>query len=212
MNFTAVVLGATGLVGEQVLQQLLEDDAFQKVIILTRRAMTYKHPKLENIVNDLTDVRSLLKNEKVDVLFSCLGTTRKKTPDLNQYRHIEISIPETIAYNLKSNGLSQIHYISAIGVKENSDNFYIKIKNEAEKAMSAVGVNALYIYRPSLIVGDRKDYRALEKLGAFLFKGLNFLMWGGMKKYRSVDGMKIAAKMIAQSKKPMPGQHIIHFP
>lgn len=207
---TALILGASGLVGNHLLQLLLESK-FEKILVVVRKALPIQHPKLIQIINDFEQLQSITITEKVNVLFSCLGTTRAKTPELNTYKKIEVNIPAHFIQVLIPQGLEQIHYISAIGVKPNAKNFYLNLKAQAEKMVMNTTVNTIYIYRPSLIIGNRKDKRFMETVAGSIFTLINPLLIGKVKKYKSIAATSIAQKMLYNAIHSQAGKHIVYF-
>lgn len=209
---TALVLGATGLTGGAILQQLLQDENYSSVIIITRKNTGISHPKLKEIPMDpVTVVSSDRLPDHVDTLFSCLGTTRKKTPDLNLYRQIELAIPVKVVQESLKRGLEKVHFISAIGANPESGNFYLAIKGEAENALSKLPIPVLHIYRPSLIEGKRAEKRWVEVLFSKLMYIINFTLIGTLKKYRSVKASTISNTMIDQDLTKFSSQKSIHY-
>jgi uncharacterized protein YbjT (DUF2867 family) len=203
----ALILGSTGLTGSFLLQHLLKDDYFREVTILVRKKTNMQHHKLLEVITDFSgDLKDISAEINCDILFSCLGTTRRKTPDLNTYRNIEIHIPEKIARIAKDKGLQQLHYISAIGAKRSSWNDYLNMKGLAEEKLRDIDIPHLYIYRPSLIMGKRKETRLSEKIAQYLFQIINPFLIGSMKKYRSINAERIATFMIEKCKSVASGK------
>ncbi|MCD8538478.1 MAG: NAD(P)H-binding protein [Leadbetterella sp.] len=198
----ALILGSTGLVGSHVLQKTLADDAFQEVTVWVRRNPGFTHPKLKVVVTGFQD----LPDAEADVVFSCLGTTRKKTPDHNLYHFIEVTLPVSTAGLLQKKGLQQFHYISSIGTTRNSRGAYLKNKWAAESGLEALGIPSLYLYRPSLIFGERKETRFLEDISNSLFSLIHPFL---SKKYRRIAAETIAEAMIRNAKSALPGTHIL---
>lgn len=199
----ALLLGASGLTGELLLQLLLENEHYKKVIVITRKPLSYTDAKLHTIINDLTQPENISIQEPIHVIFSCLGTTRKKTPNLEQYRHIEVEIPKRIAQKCIHLGLQQIHLISALGVKPNSSNFYIAIKHEAEQAILQFSSIKKFIYRPSLILGNRKEKRRMEEIGILMYKLFSpIFSIKALKKFKAVSALQIAKTMLDFSLNP----------
>ncbi len=196
MNKTALILGSSGLVGSILLQKLLNHSSYQHIIIVVRKSQQIVHPKLIEIVTDFNSPISWENFPKIDSIFSCLGTTRNKTPDLANYRKIEIEIPlQFCTIGLKQN-LQKFHYISSVGANKESRNFYLKMKGEAEHELIKQGIPHLYLYRPSLLIGNRKETRFGEDIGKFFAPLFNFLMIGALSKYKSMKVEHLAESII----------------
>lgn len=193
---TALILGSSGLTGSYILDLLLQDDSYQSVITINRKPSGLHHPKLTEIISQFNAEKDLAPFTSIDTLFSCLGTTRKKTPDLQQYRSIEIDIPVRYARVALTKNLRQFHFISAVGVQPGSSNFYIRIKSEAEEALKSLPIPHLHIYQPSLLTGQRKEKRLLEKFAASLFPLINRLLPKKWMHYHSISAADLAYGMV----------------
>ena len=195
----AVLAGASGLIGSHLLQILLEQAYYDEVLILVRKKLPLQHHKLKQLVIDF-DQPETYKNELTGhALFSCLGTTKKKTPDLAIYRKIDHDYPLLLAQLAKENGVEQYHLVSSIGANANSSFFYTKLKGETEADITNVGIPCLQIYRPAFLVGDRQEKRPMEKFLVVLMKVIDPLLFGGWKKYRGIKGADVAMAMYKQS-------------
>lgn len=204
-----LIAGSTGLVGKELLKLLISDDAISGIYTLVRKPSATGHPRVQELVLDYADLETVLKGiEPVQAIFSCLGTTKAKTPDKNLYKAIEVDYPVQLAGWGMSKGVSQFHYISALGAAAKSSNQYLHLKGTAEQALLSTAIPGLYIYRPSLLVGKRTERRTAEGIGAALFKLINPLLRGKLKKYRSIDALTVARAMLHQSKS-MIGEHRI---
>ena len=199
---TALILGSTGLTGSYILQLLLKDDAYQNVITINRKPSGLNHPKLQEIISSFDAEKDLAPFASIHTIFSCLGTTRKKTPDLNQYRKIEIDIPVNYATNALSKKLESFHFISAVGVTPRSGNFYIRIKSEAEEALKKLSIPHLHIYQPSLLTGPRKENRVFENIASFFFPLFNRLLPKKWMHYHSIAAADLAKGMVCISQLP----------
>lgn len=199
----ALILGSTGLVGSHLLKKILADHNYEQVTVWVRKDPGLTHPKLKVMVTDFTD----LPDTEADVVFSCLGTTRKKTPDPALYRFIEVTLPVNTAKSQK--GLQQFHYISSLGTAAGSRGAYLQNKWAAESGLSALGIPALYLYRPSLIFGQRKETRALEGISNALLNLFNPLLVGKLKKYRRISAETIAEALVRNAGNAAPGTHIL---
>lgn len=193
---TALILGSTGLIGSLLLDKLLNHSSYSKVITIVRKPQQFNHPKLVEIITDFNSEIKLNEIEKIDSIFSCLGTTRKKTPDLDAYHKIEVDIPNQFAKLGNQKGLTRFHYISAVGANASSSNFYLKMKGEAEKTLENDGLKQLFLYRPSLLIGNRAEYRLTENISAKIFPLINFFLRGNLSKYKSIEAEKIAQSLI----------------
>ncbi len=187
----ALILGASGLVGGELLQLLLKDKAYEKVLVFARNPLEVTHPKLEQELGDLTSTDFYRDKEGADEMFICIGTTRSKTPDLNQYKKIDLGIPVQATQWALQRGMEKVLVISALGANANSKIFYNRIKGNMEKELKKLNPQRLYILRPSLILGSRKEFRFGEKVGKIVAQALNVFI---PKKYKG-----IAAKDIAQA-------------
>ncbi len=196
MGKTAIILGATGLTGSLVLEQLLVDDRYKRILLFSRNSCGVDHPKLTEYLGDLLHLEEFKEQFKGDEVYVCIGTTRKKTPDPDHYRKIDFGIPVQAAQLAKENGIKGIAVVSAIGADSNSSFKYNRIKGDMERAVMEVGIPRTYILRPSMIAGDRKEHRSGERIGLKIFKALQFIFVGKLKKYKAVDASAIANKMI----------------
>jgi uncharacterized protein YbjT (DUF2867 family) len=195
---TAMVIGATGLVGGHLTEQLCADSTYDKVVVLSRRKLEQQHPKIEVRVIDFDKPDPAMV--KADDVFCAIGTTLKKAGSKeNQYR-IDCEYPAKLAALAKQNGTETFVLVSSIGADAASGNFYLRTKGELEEKLKQTGFKRLIILRPSFILGDRKEFRAGEKIGILLAKALKSLMVGKLRKYRGVQATAIAAKMIAAAK------------
>jgi len=197
MGRTAIVLGATGLTGSLLVNRLLSDEHFSKVIVLVRSQFNLSHPKL--IIEQINFLKLFDYQEQFvgDVLFCCIGTTKAKTPDKNLYRQIDYDIPVNAAKICEINNISNFIVMSSMGANVNSSVFYSKLKGEMEQAVLNTKVKNIYILRPSLISGNRKEFRWFELIAKAAMTVLNLLLVGSFKKYRSIKAETIANAMIA---------------
>ncbi len=198
---TALILGSSGLTGSFILEKLILDTDFDKIILLNRKESGILNPKIQEIITDFKVEINFESIAKIDSIFSCLGTTRKKTPDLSQYRAIEIEIPCMIAKLALKKGLQSIHFISSVGASNKSSNFYLKIKGEAEEKLASLNIPHLHIYRPSLLIGPRKESRLVEKIFMSIMPIFNPLMIGKATKYKTMQIENLSKSMIAIDKK-----------
>lgn len=204
----AIIVGASGLTGSCLLDLLLHQPAYDEVLVLVRKDLPLKHNKLTQMVVDFDRLDEYSVRITGDALFCCLGSTKKKTPDLKDYRKVDHDYPLHLAQIALKNGISQFHLVSAIGASTKASNFYSKMKGETEEDIIKTGLPSLHIYRPSFIAGNRKENRPLEKFFIGLMKVMDPILIGKLKKYRSIAAKTIANAMYKQSLKNETGVHI----
>jgi len=197
---TATLIGATGLIGGYLLDKLLKDSYFDTVRILIRRPLEISHPKLEKKIVDFNDSDSLLVAlSNSDVVFCSIGTTRKKVKsDKDAYRKIDYDIPVRLARFCKMTGCKKFILVSSAGADSKGINFYIKLKGEVEDAVKSAGLKSLHIMRPSLLLGDRKEFRLGEDFSKIIMTSLSFMIPA---KYKAIQAGTVAKAMIAAAKK-----------
>ena len=201
---TATLVGATGLIGSYLLKELLNDPYFDTVRILIRRPLDITHPKLEKKIVDFKDSDSLLVAlSNSDVLFCAIGSTMKKVKgDKEAYRKIDFDIPVKLARFCKMIGCEKFILVSSAGANSKSRNFYQRLKEETEEAVKSVGLKTVHIMRPSLLLGERKEFRLGENIGKVLMTSLSFLIPA---KYKAIQGEDVAKVMLVLSKKNNEG-------
>jgi len=197
----AVIVGASGLIGNELLNILLQSSDYQEVLILVRKEIPINHPKLVQLVVDFDKLDQWTDAITGHALFCCLGTTKDKTPDEPIYRKIDHDYPVQLAQIAHQNKIKQYHLVSAIGANVNSSIFYTKLKGETERDIENVGLPTLHIYQPSFLEGRQKEKRPMEKFITVIMKAINPLLIGGFAKYRSIPATTVARAMFKQSLK-----------
>jgi uncharacterized protein YbjT (DUF2867 family) len=181
MAYKAVIIGASGLIGSNLLNILLQQPEYDEILVLVRKGLPVKNDKLTQVLTDFDKIENYSEMITGHAVFSCLGSTKKKTPDTDQYRKIDHDYPLRLAQIAKSNGIKQFHLISAIGADAASGNFYLKMKGETEKDIKKIGLESLHIYQPSLLTGNRKESRLTERIAIALMKAFDPILFGGLK-------------------------------
>ena len=197
---TATLVGATGLIGSHLLQALLKDAYFDTIRILVRRPTDITHPKLEKKIVDFNDSDSLLVAlSNSDVLFCAIGTTQKKVKgDKDAYRKIDFDIPVKLARFCNMTGCEKFILVSSAGANSRSMNFYQRLKGETDDSVKEAGPKTIHIMRPSLLLGDRKEFRFGENIGKAVMTTLSFLI---PDKYKAIQASDVAKVMLALAKK-----------
>ncbi|NML37427.1 NAD(P)H-binding protein [Chitinophaga sp. G-6-1-13] len=205
---TAIVIGATGLTGTHLVAALLQDNYFSKVKVLVRQPWAHQHPGLESVVVDFDDEPGLTAAIEGDVFFSCIGTTIKKAGTQENFRAVDYGITTRCAAIARRKDIPQFLMISSIGANPRSSNFYLRTKGQTEEAILAIGFIGTYIFRPSFLIGERKEFRFGEWLGKYLIQLFYFLLQGRWKKYRGIKAATVAHAMVRVAKQYDPGIHI----
>lgn len=202
---TALIAGSTGLIGNQLLQLLLKDDYYSTVKAISRKPITFTHPKFENIVLDFDRLNEHQDKLKADDIFCCLGTTIKKVKTKENFRKVDFDYPVELARLTKKRGAEQYLLVSALGADKKSKIFYNQVKGEVEAAISEIDFKSYHIFRPSLLMGDRKENRSGEEAGKVFFKYFGFLV---PEKYKGIESIKVARAMQKIASQRLQGLHI----
>lgn len=195
----AILAGASGLIGSDLLRNLLQRDHYDEVVILVRKLLPLSHIKLTQIQVDFDHLDDHAGSVNGHAVFCCLGSTKKKTPDLAVYRKIDHDYPLELAQIALKNGVEQYHLVSALGADASTSNFYTKMKGETENDIKNIGLPCLYIYRPALLTGQRSEFRLAERIFTPIMKLIDPLLPGRLKKYRSIPAATVASAMYNQS-------------
>ena len=207
MPRTALLLGATGLVGSELLTLLLADTEYRQVTVLVRRNLPQTHPKLVQRVVDFKDLPKAADAYKVDDVFCCLGTTIKKAGSQEAFRVVDYTYPLESAKLAARQGAGQYLLITALGANAKSSVFYNRVKGEVEEAIGKLPLKSLHIFRPSLLLGNRQESRTGEKIAIAVMKPLGFLLAGPLKKYRGIQARTVAQAMLRTAKQSVAGRH-----
>ncbi|MGN6526304.1 MAG: NAD(P)H-binding protein [Burkholderiaceae bacterium] len=208
---SALLFGATGLVGGLVLRALLADPAWERVTIVVRRPQPAPDPRVAVVVADLDTLESVRAQLAGDALFLAIGTTRAKTPDLAEYARIDRDYPVLAARLARANGATWAGLVSSVGADEHSSTFYLRTKGEAERGLLALGYPSIDIFRPGLLLGERAERRPLERAFIAAAPAMNALLPGGLSKYRAFPAAAVARAMVAAARAPRPGATIHHW-
>ena len=189
----ALVAGATGLTGGHLLTQLLKDDRYSRITSLVRKASPKTNRNRLQLVVDFNKLPTL---SKADDAYCCLGTTIKKAGSQAAFRKVDFEFVVNFARAARNAGAHRFMVVSSIGANAQSSIFYSRVKGEMENALREIGFGALHIFQPSLILGERKEQRAAERLGIAVFNVMGVAMLGPMRKYRPINSTTIAKAMI----------------
>ena len=190
---TAVLAGATGLVG-RYLQQVLEEDAFYDDRIALQRS-DYAGLQLPPVTH----------------LFCCLGTTIKKAGSPQAFRAVDFDLVLTFARAGRAAGAQRMMVVSSVGADPKASSLYLRVKGEMEEALSGLGFEALHIFRPSVLLGQRSEARTGEQWGIRFARAFEWAMVGSAKKYRPMPAGLLSSAMAAAGERGAPGRHVHHY-
>jgi len=198
----ALLAGSTGLIGSQLLELLLGDNRYTRVIAVSRKPLSITNPKLINLVCELRDLSNRQDQLKADDIFCCLGTTIKKAKSKEAFRVVDLDGPLSFASIAKRQGAKKYLLVSSLGANKDSSIFYNQVKGQVEEAIQQVGFNSFHILRPSLLLGARQEERTGEDAAKFFYKAFGFLV---PKKYQAIESIKVARAMLAFAQKDQTG-------
>lgn len=208
MSRTAIVIGATGLIGNHLVRLLLNDSYYGKVKVFVRRKLDMQHERLEQVVVDFDALRKSEPLITGEVVFCAMGTTIKTAGSQKAFAKVDYTYVLNFADLARKNGIQRFIVVSSLGVKEDAGNFYLSVKRDVENALKRIRFHSLIIVRPSMLLGDRKEFRLAESIGKVLMKALNFIFIGKLKKYKAIKAERVARAMIALSKTELEGTSV----
>ncbi len=189
MKKKAIIFGATGFIGSYLLDELLNNSDYELVTVVIRKELNRSHPKLKILQGDYDRLPDMKENIIADDIFITLGTTKKNTPNQDDY-------PVLAAKIAKENGARSVFLVSAVGANVSSNLFYPRTKGEVERDIIALDLDHTHIFRPSMLMGTRKENRPLEKFIIKIWGIVNLLLIGKqLKHYRGIDGKDVAKAM-----------------
>jgi uncharacterized protein YbjT (DUF2867 family) len=201
----ALIAGATGLVGNSILQQLLSDDQYDKIVTITRKPIAVTHPKLIQQQIDFDSIGSLKLDFPVDDVFCALGTTIKTAGSQDAFYKVDFTYVVNLGKWCEQNKVKSFLVVSAMGANAKSGIFYNRVKGEMETAVSQLNIPKKQIFRPSLLMGNRTEKRGGEKIAQVVMGGLGFLFAGPLLKYKGIHADVVAKAMIKAAKSDVKG-------
>lgn len=193
----ALILGASGFVGRYLVDLLLASPDYGKVTIVVRRDIGLSHPRLKTLIADFESLPKMKEAIEADEIFITLGTTRKKTPDRKDYYQVDHDYPVLAARLAKERGATSVFLLTAVGADAGSRTFYLRTKGETERDVTRVGMDHTHIFRPSMILGERAEFRLLERIVIKIWPlAESVLQLFGLSKYRGINGKDIAKAMV----------------
>jgi len=194
MEKTAIIAGASGLVGRSLTQQLLNGDDYGQIIALVRKPLGLQHKKLSEVVIDFDELATIQDFPKADDIFCCLGSTMKKAGSKEAFYKIDFTYPYELAKVALKAGADRYFLVSALGAQKDSKYFYSRVKGELEDQISFLDYRTVYIFKPSLLRGNRTESRMGESFMQGLTRIIPFV--GPWKKYHPIHADKVADAMM----------------
>lgn len=206
---TALIIGSTGLIGSQLLKLLLESEEYSTVITFVKRDSGIQHPKLKQHIIDFDKPEDYQNFVVGDDFFCTIGTTIKKAGSQDAFRKVDFEYPKQFAALALQNKVKQFLIVSSLGADASSSNFYLKTKGEIQDFLKKCLFENVSVFQPSLLLGNRKEFRLGEKIGAFFMKLFSLLFIGNLKKYKAIQSEAVAKAMFIIAQKNYKGFHII---
>ena len=198
---TALIFGSSGLIGNHFLDLITNDNNYNKIKLFVRSEPSKVNSKIEIIKTDFDNLENQKNIITGDDCFFCIGTTRKNTPDKNEYIKVEYNLPVNVAKIAKANSVNNFIYISSLGANPNATGLYLKNKGQAEEELKKLNFSKLSILRPSILLGNRTENRIGERIGIFIMKTLSPLFLGKMKKYKPIRVENVTKTMLKVAQK-----------
>ena len=205
----ALIAGATGLVGSELVSLLIENNYYTSVHLLTRRPYHLKHRKIADHVIDFENLPDFKPEVQIHDVYICLGTTIKKAGSQANFIKVDLDYVVNVAKWAKQNNVEKLAFISSIGANAESKNFYLSVKGKAENALKIVELPYLAILRPSLLLGKRNESRFAETMGKYIFSILGPLFMGKLKRYKAVEAKLVAKAMLYYTVHPESTSSVI---
>jgi len=206
---TALLAGATGLVGKLCLEELLAASLYDRVLAVSRRPLDREHPKLHVAVTDFDRLDHLDAGIRATDAFCCLGTTIAKAGSQERFRKVDYEYTLRFARLARLRGAERFVLISSIGAASGARSFYLKVKGETEAAVSTIGYPTLVILRPSLLLGSRPERRPLEQLAQAALRRLSWAMVGPLRRFRPIEAAVVARAMVRLAASPLRGSRLV---
>ena len=198
MHNKSIVLGSTGLIGKHLLNYLGEKDL--SVIAITRRPIEDIPKNASPMIIDFDEFLDQGHLPHCEHIYICLGTTIKKAGSQESFKKVDLDYCLGFAKKARESGATTISLVTSVGANADSKNFYLKTKGKLENEIKAMGFDSVNIFQPGLLLGNRDEIRPLEFLGQYGSFLLNMVLFGSLKKYRSIEASKVANAMANSTK------------
>ena len=208
MSRKAVIAGATGLIGKELVQLLLSEPEYTSVTLIVRRPTGITHPKLHEKVIDFDNLEQADVNLTEADAYCTLGTTIKKAGNNEAFRKVDYTYPLTLGQMAKKQGAKQLLIVTSIGSNSSSRSFYTRVKGEIEESLRGLNLPTLQIFRPSLLLGNREEFRFGEGIASSISVVISPLLSGSLRKYKPIQARSVAKAMQRAALSGRSGIHI----
>ena len=208
MSRSALLAGGSGLVGGHVLRLLLGDPQYERVTVLGRRDLPVAHKKLVHRVVSFDRLAETADFPRVHDVFCCLGTTIKQARSQAEFRKVDYTYVVELARLALRHRASQFLVVTAIGADSRSRAFYSRVKGEVEEALRRLQFDGVHIFRPSLLLGGRRQIRPLELLARIVSPLVSWTMLGPLAPYRPITAARVARAMVRVARDAARGVHV----
>jgi uncharacterized protein YbjT (DUF2867 family) len=207
---TAVIVGSTGAIGRQLVPLVQASPRFDKLVVLHHRPTPYaRMPKFDERIVDFTRLPAPADGEDIEAVFCCIGTTQKKAGSTEAFQRVDRDIPIALARWAAANGATTFVGISSVDARASARSVYLKTKGEMEAGVAGAGLGSAYILRPSVLAGERDEYRLAERVANRVLAVIGPIMDGPLRKYRAVHTKTVAKAMLVCADRAAPGIHIV---
>ncbi len=204
----AIIIGSTGLIGNELLHILENDNYFDQIELWVRKPIQIQNNKINTRIIDFNKIDEIVKVE-ADVVFSCIGTTIKNAKTKEAFRNVDFDITINIGKVLAKSEIKKLIIVSSLGADKNSNNFYLKTKGEMEYAVSQLNILSIIFMRPSMLLGDRSEFRFGEIIGKYMMQIFSFLFFGKFRKNKAIHAYTVAKAMFRAAKTNFSGIKVL---
>lgn len=208
MKKSALIAGASGLVGSKLLQILLNSNVYNKIHVIVRTPLVQEHSKLHQHVIEFNNLDEYASLFAVDDVYCCLGTTIKKAKSQEAFKHVDVNYPLKIAQLANQHHVTYLGVVSSLGANPTSKIFYSRMKGILEQELKRIGLHSLHIYRPSLLLGAREEKRRGEEFSARIYQVFPLIFKGPLKPYKPISAHNVAHYMYKQAQMNQSGYFI----
>ena len=205
MQNKAIIVGSTGLIGSFLMELLVQDENYTQIIALVRTPLKSKNKKVIYIETDFNNLDIVASQINGQCLFICVGSTMAKAGSKEAFLKVDYDLPVDVAHIASNNGVKSCMVVSSLGANPESTNYYLQVKGKMEQTIEKLGFEKTVFMRPSLLFGERKEFRLGELIGKFMMKIIGPLFIGPLKKYRGIHAKTVAEAMLKDSLKQISG-------